>query len=176
MSDNGHKNGNGNSIKYAPKPKQKHGRWIPRALRELAKGSTVTEAATAAGISREAMYKRLESDADFRRAFEDAVEQGTDVLEAEATRRATDGVEEPVIFQGKLCYVGFDAEGKECDPESPKCVRKERLTIRKYSDGLMQTMLKGRRPGKFRDNVDITSGGKQIPLAPMRLDGDRILQ
>ena len=48
--------------------------------------------------------------------------------EDEAVRRAHDGVDEPVFYQGKACGV-----------------------VRKYSDTLLIFLLKGRRPEKYRD-------------------------
>lgn len=134
--------------------------WKALACAAMALGATVTEAASAAGVNRTTIYAHLDSDEAFRKAFDDATEQGTDVIEAEATRRAVHGVEEPVIYQGKPTLIGYDANDKPCEVNSPQCVRCEFFTVRKPSDTLAIFLLKGRRPMKFRDNVDLkVSGG-----------------
>jgi hypothetical protein len=94
---------------------------------------TVSHAAKAAGIGRRTVYDWLERDAEFRQAFADAEQEAFDTLEREAVRRAAEGVEEPVYAGGKK--VG---------------------SIRKYSDTLLIFLLKGARPSKFRERVDVT--------------------
>lgn len=61
----------------------------------------------------------------------------TDALEAEARRRAVDGVPEPVFHQGKKCG-----------------------TVKKYSDRMLEILLKGHRPEKFREKVDMNHSGR----------------
>lgn len=163
--------------------------WIKVACAVVATGGSVTEAARAAGVTRQAIYQRIDKDPAFRAAFTDAIEQGTDLLEHEATRRAVHGVEEPVIYQGQPTPLyELDANGtiktktvEEYNDQTgetktrivPIPLRDEHgnpkvLTIRKPSDTLMIFLLKGRRPAKFRENVDITSGGKPLPVKVLR--------
>lgn len=92
---------------------------------------TPTKAARAIGIDRRTAYNWRNEDDEFRAAWDSAVAEGTDGIEEEATRRAVEGVERPV-FQGGEC-VGH---------------------IQEYSDGLMTTILKGRRPEVYRDKVE----------------------
>ncbi len=167
--------------------------WKQRAIEALAKGCTVSEAAKAANVVRGTIYAHLSKDDDFQTAFDDAVEQGTEVLESEATNRATNGVEEPVIYQGQPTYLyERNADGtiktktvKYTDETGETARRVEPvmlldangkprvLTVRKPSDTLMIFLLKARRPGKYRDNIDLTSNGKSISLLPIILDGDK---
>lgn len=74
-------------------------------------------------------------DPAFAREFEAAYEFSIDLLEKEAIRRAFDGWEETV-------YQGGKAVG----------------TVRKFSDVLLIFLMKGARPGKYRDNsrVELT--------------------
>jgi len=102
----------------------------------------VRDAAKKIGITSVSLYAARKRDEDFSLAWEEAYEQGTDLLEKEAERRAIKGVKEPVFHQGRKI-----------------------ATVRKYSDVLLIFLLKGRRPGKFRDNVDITSGGNPMDNA-----------
>ena len=65
-----------------------------------------------------------------------AREGAADTLEAEARRRAIEGVEEPVFHKGE--QVG---------------------TLRKYSDVLLIFLLKGARPERYRDNYQRAGTG-----------------
>lgn len=111
-------------------------------LRALNSGLTVRDAAKEIGITSVSLYALRKRDEDFALAWEEAYEQGTDILEKEAERRAVKGVKEGIYHQGKRI-----------------------ATVRKYSDVLLIFLLKGRRPRKFRDNVDITSGGESMNTA-----------
>lgn len=102
-------------------------------LKTLAMTGKVTEAVKAAGFSSStSLYLKRKKDEKFAEAWDLALYVAGDKLEAEAIRRAHDGVYEPQYYQGKV--VGH--------------------TI-KYSDTLLMFMLKGIRPEKFRDNVRI---------------------
>ncbi len=155
-------------------------------LSALADGATVGEATTEAGINRATAYRWKESDAEFAAAWDESLEEGTELLEREAVRRAVHGVEEPVVYQGQLTPIyehnpdgtlrmvetrERNAAGRMVTVQKPvQAVDAEGnprfLTIRKPSDTLMIFMLKSRRPNTYRErgSIDHTSGGK--PLAP----------
>lgn len=101
-------------------------------LDHLRNGWSITASAGKIGVSRQAVYALRASDHEFSRAWEDAYEAGTDVYEDEVKRRAIDGTEKPVFYQGEI--VGH---------------------IREYSDTLLIVALKGRRPEKYRERVTI---------------------
>lgn len=109
-----------------------------RFLSALTQSGVVTDAARGAGVSRDLLYTWRQRDPKFAAAWEDAWEAGTDRMEAEAIRRAVEGVEEP-IFQG----------GVE--------VGKRRI----YSDGLLKFLLQCRRPN-YLPRLDVTSQGNAI--------------
>jgi len=96
----------------------------------------VSEACAAIGISRRAAYDYRESDSKFRAAWDDAIQVTTEALEKEIYRRAHEGTDEPVFYQGKMCG-----------------------EIRKYSDTLAMFILKGRKPEKYRENLKAEIGG-----------------
>lgn len=104
-------------------------------LGALGQGLSVTGACEAAEIGRTRVYEWRREDTAFAGAWDEAVEAGTDYLEDEAKRRAAEGVDEPVFYQGVIC-------GK----------------LRKYSDTLLIFLLKARRPEKYRErsNVELT--------------------
>lgn len=125
-----------------------------RFLEAFRANGNITVAAQEVGISRRLHYTWLEEDRDgsYTQAYADATESAADLLEAEARRRAVDGVEEPVGW-----YKG--------EPGG---------TVRRYSDTLLIVLLKMR--GRFRDGVEHTGpGGGPITIehlvAPRRIGG-----
>jgi hypothetical protein len=164
--------------------------WVAPFLAALASGCTVSEAAQHAGVSSSAPYARRRNDADFTAAWDTALEDSADILEREARRRAIDGVEEPVVYQGQLTpiwerdeagnivmdqrlVVVKDKEGNEREvlQETPRQARNldgslKWLTIRKPSDALLAMLLKGRRKSVFADRTELAG----VPGAPIVVD------
>jgi len=83
-------------------------------------------------ISRQTYRHWKTRDADFIEIWEDAFADGTDLIEDEATRRAVNGVSEPVYQGGEL--VGHKQV---------------------YSDRLMELILMGRRPERYSKNPQL---------------------
>lgn len=101
-------------------------------LDALAKTGIVAPALRAAGIkTRGTVNKWREEDEAFSRAYDEALEDAADTLEAAAWRRAVEGV------------VTIKYEGKGDDRQPVEEV--------KYSDSLMALLLKGTKPDKFAD-------------------------
>jgi AcrR family transcriptional regulator len=125
----------------------RHAQTLQRAralfLDELAQRGIVQDAAAAAGVGRSTVYQWRGEDAAFAAAWDVAIERAADALEREAWRRGVEGVPEPVIGR-----VDRDLDGVVTGPDG------QPLYIRKYSDALLTTMLKARRPEKFREKVD----------------------
>lgn len=111
------------------------------ALDCLRKGHTPAEAAAAAGVSRATLFNWKRDDQNFAAAWLEAVEEGTDRIEAEAYRRAVEGVSRPV-FQG----------GEEVG------------RVQEYSDTLLTLLIKGRRPGQFNTERHQHVGGDNGPI------------
>ena len=114
-------------------------------LAALAGTGNVTVACEKAGICRRAAYQWRSDQASFRTAWDDALESAADLLEEEARRRAADGWEENVYKNGEL--VG---------------------TIRHYSDVLLIFLLKGIRPYKYRERIQLDINGLDQELARAR--------
>lgn len=102
------------------------------AYRETA---SITKAAAAAKIDRTMHYRWLQN-AAYKKAFAAAQDVAAQILEDEAVRRATEGTLEPVFYQGIKCGA-----------------------VRRYSDGLMQFLLRGFRPQKYSSKAEITGPG-----------------
>lgn len=106
-------------------------------LAAFAELGSVTHTARAAGIRRETHYKWLHSDPEYARAFrEEATPRAADTLEAEAVRRAMQGVKRFKFYQGKPIL----------DPET-----KRPYYEHDYSDVLLIFLLKGLKPERYGD-------------------------
>lgn len=123
----------------------------------IANGGIISRAAKDARVDRRYHYKWLAEDEKYQAAFEEARNESMDILVDELHRRAVDGVEKPVFYQGK--QVGF---------------------VREYSDNLLMFLMKRRDPeyrDNFTQNVGIWSGsGKvnvefNIPRPPKATEG-----
>jgi len=89
-------------------------------------------AAKIAKTDRNMHYRWLQSDNNgYAQAFERARWIAGETLEAEAVRRAHDGVDEPVFYRGEEC--GY---------------------VRRYSDVLLIFLLKGAMPDKYRERYE----------------------
>lgn len=133
-------------------------------LQAFAARGVIADGCDVAGVSRHLLKHWRKTDPWFVERYAEAEEHAADVLEAEAHRRAVVGVDEPVTFQGMPTFVR--------DPETGE----ERMfTIKKYSDPLLTTLLKARRPDRFRENVkqQIThEGSVGVLVVPGQLAGD----
>jgi hypothetical protein len=128
-------------------------------LSAFAKTGNITLSCIAAKIARQTHYNWIEKDPRYPEKFSRAEDESADYLEAEARRRAMNGIDEPVIFQGEL--MGQKVEYNDT-PEKNHFIP---LTVKKYSDTLLIFLMKGARPQKYRDNFrhEVSGpGGKPI--------------
>ena len=72
--------------------------WEKSYLIALAQTGNVTLSAQMAGIARGTARERYDTSPEFRKACDDAINQGIDILEAEARRRALAGSDLLLIF------------------------------------------------------------------------------
>ena len=173
--------------------------WLHPFLRALATTGIVSRAALAAGVQPSTVYALRKRDADFAAAFDDAMEQATDVMEAEARRRAVEGYEEPVVYQGQLTplwerdelgQVVMDTvirvvtnekgEREERTHEVPRQQLDAQgnpkfLAVRKHSDALLQFLLKGHRKKYASDRTELT-GADGAPLQMSETEREARLQ
>lgn len=124
--------------------KSREDRLKEKFLAILSECASVIESCRQTPLNRATVYRWRHADPEFRKAWDEAVELGTDALEDEAIRRAHKGVRKPVYQQGRR--VG---------------------TVREFSDTLLIFMLKARRPSKYKDrgHVELTgSNGAPIEI------------
>ncbi len=114
-----------------------------RFLEHYKKLFTISRACEATGITRTTYYRWMDDCPSFKTSFEQARQRTTELLEAEAIRRAYEGVEQPIIRNGFT--VGVTKE---------------------YSDTLLIFLLKAADPTKYREHieshVDVTTKGEKI--------------
>ncbi len=84
------------------------------------------------GVSRNSLNKALNEDTEFSCLYEEALFYASDMLELEARRRAVDGVEKGVYYQGEL--VDYEKQ---------------------YSDRLLDVLLKANKANKFANRTDL---------------------
>ena len=121
--------------------------WKPAFIEALRATGSVTRAAKYAGRSRNQAYHVRRQSEDFAAQWDDALEEATDLLDAEARRRAVTGTDKPVFYKGEV--VG---------------------SITKYSDRLLMFLLRAHRPQVFRD------GGKVKQPGATDVDVDRDIE
>ena len=119
-----------------------------RFLEVLRATCNVSEAARAIGMARQGLYEARKREAEFARLWDEAVEEAVDCLEREAWRRAVEGFEEPVFYQG--AQVGV---------------------VKKYSDRMLELLLKGHLPEKYKDRHEVTGG--LTPIKYLSLEEQR---
>lgn len=105
-------------------------------IRHLTETGNVTACCLKVGISRMGAYAYRRTHPKFAEVWDDAVEHGYDILEAEARRRAFEGWDE-AVFGSLGTGQGSGQVG----------------VVRKYDTTLLIFLLKGGRPEKYMDRL-----------------------
>lgn len=106
---------------------------VEKFLAILRRRANVSEAAAAIGVGRTAIYSWRASNQQFASAWDDAIEDAVDELEAEAWRRAVHGVDRPITWKGEITG-----------------------TAKEYSDRLLECLLRANRPRKYCERSQLT--------------------
>lgn len=128
------------------RPHQKPGvggpEWGPAFISALAETGHNDRACEAAGIDRSNVYRRRQSDPDFAKVYQEALAISAVSLEAEAVRRAREG----------LRRMKFNAKTGEAyiDPETGKPYIEH-----EYSDTLLLSLLKRHFPDLYKDKASV---------------------
>ena len=120
--------------------------WKPAFIEVLRRTGNVTLAAQHAGQSRNQVHDVRQRSKRFAAQWDNALEEATDLLEAEARRRAFTGIDKPVFFKGEVV-----------------------ASIKKYSDPLLMFLLEAYDPQMFGDDVKVEQPG----AIDVGVDGDR---
>lgn len=113
-------------------------KWTPALTRELkmvflrayARHGIISDGTSAAGITYRTHYRWRKEDEVFHEDCKVAETMANDLMEREARRRAIEGFDRPVIYQGEITGTYTD-----------------------YSDALMTTLMKGNRPEKYKERT-----------------------
>ena len=107
---------------------------IDHFLIALAQTGNASVACRASMMPRREVNALRQTNREFASAFQEAMDEAADMLEAEAWRRALEGVAEPFVRSGKPVF----------DPNTG-----EAITVRRYSDVLLMLLLRGSKPNKY---------------------------
>ncbi|WP_419729538.1 hypothetical protein [Lichenicola sp.] len=121
-------------------------------LNTLGKTGNASAACRASGLSRRQLNMLKQRDPVFATAYSEALDEAADVLEAEAWRRALEGIPHPVMKAGQPV---FDQSTGEA------------VTVQRYSDPLLVLLLRGCKPAKFAQRT-AASGAAPDPYAAIR--------
>jgi hypothetical protein len=121
----------------------------------LSETCNVGKACAAVGISRYTAYKWRKELPAFDEAWEEAMRVGVTALEDEAHRRAFEGVNKPLVHQGRFTnLVDIDGEPVLDDNGNPVVA-----STKEYSDTLAIFLLKAHAPEKYRENSRVELSG-----------------
>jgi len=116
----------------------------------------IRTASEAAGVSRKAARYWKDVDPTWAERFAEANEEAIERWEEEAVRRAVEGVWKYKFHKGQMIMI----------PENPDDPNSKMVPYREheFSDNLLMFKLKAARPEKYRDNLDVTTGGQPITV------------
>ena len=146
--------------------------WRAAFLAALRQYPVIGHACEAAKVNYTTVRNARRNDPEFDEQVNEALTAGIDRAETEAIRRAVDGWHEPVVYQGRLCFVTEDYESIETNPTTGEQLTVWRtrnkldangdpipLTINKRSDAMLNLVLKGRRKEVYSDRTELTGAG-----------------
>lgn len=110
--------------------------WVEPYLAALEEMGLPYSAAVAARTTVRAVDALRRENSEFDYAVVEALERSNDVLEKEARRRAVEGIDKGIYYQGELVN-----------------------TETQYSDSLLTTLIKAKRPDEFADRKQISGAG-----------------
>lgn len=116
--------------------------WTPAFLSSLEETGVIAKAARSAEVSRTTVWERRQADPEFAKKFDEALRAGALLFEAEAIRRATEGVMR-IKFNSKtgLPFIDPRTGGPYMEQE--------------YSDALMIAILKRHLPDYREPKGDV---------------------
>ena len=120
----------------------------------------IHESERLSGIHHHYHYCWLKEDSDYAEAFEVATQMAANRMEDEIRRRAFDGTNDPVVYQGEISGVWVNEEGQQVTKGTPGAVLVP-LTVKKYSDNLAMITIKRLIP-EYRDS---TPSGPSINIS-----------
>lgn len=130
-------------------------RWAKGFLTALAETGNIRAACSAAKIQRSTAYDLRKSSTAFAEAWDLALEQAADLLEAEARRRANEGVPRLKFHKGKAVLVPKIGDDGQIVKNASGEIEWVPYVDHEYSDSLLMFLLKGAKPETYRERSDV---------------------
>lgn len=111
-------------------------------------GGCIIKAAASVNVAAQTVKNLRNSNQEFKERLADAIETGRMVFEAEAHRRAFQGVKRPVLHNGQQVVI-----------KNPETGEDEPLYEWSFSDTMMIFMLKAMFPEKYRERYGLEHSG-----------------
>ena len=163
-------------VDRAPKSTHTDGMDIAEAkttfLLSLAETGELRRACLSVDVPVWLLFQWRKKDAQFAEDWATALEAGKTILEAEAYRRAIEGVRKPLFYQGQPIYLHRSVIGEDGEPVKDEQGRELREVVRDangqpvqaaevtYSDSILMAMLKAHVPAyQDKTNVELTGAG-----------------
>jgi hypothetical protein len=127
-------------------------KWAAAFLTVLRETANVRASADAAGIDRRTAYYRRDNDPDFRAAWDDALEDACDVLEAKARERALAGQSDNLLMFLLKAH-------------RPRVYRETTRPVNKYEDMSDEELI-----AWLRASIESPEGPADRPLSIRRVD------
>tara|TARA_B100000749_G_scaffold269535_1_gene248452 strand:+ start:3775 stop:4533 length:759 start_codon:yes stop_codon:yes gene_type:complete len=127
-------------------------------LKVIAVTGQLSKARLLSGISQWSHDKWLRTDMNYRAKYKMARRMAADSIESEAIRRAKDGVVRMRFHQGKPIMIPLRDGNGDLVHETKRGKTEVKMVPyveHEYSDSLMQTLLKGMLPSRYRERQDI---------------------
>jgi hypothetical protein len=103
----------------------------------------ITIACEKSHVPRRTVYNWRDDDKQFEKDWDKAIERAADVFEDEAIRRAYEGYDEPIVYQGNITG-----------------------SVKKYSDTLLIFLLKGNKSDKYKDRASVDNTSSDGSMTP----------
>jgi hypothetical protein len=150
----------GKSVDRVPREVIHSHPWIPAFLAALETNGIVSLAARQAGINHSTAQRTAKSEPSFAVAWAEALDLSIATLEAEARRRALEGVRKPLVCRGEV--VGrWIKDGKEVR-KGTEAAEWEPIYVHEYSDSNAQFLLRAHRPEVYgeRSETRVVGSGR----------------
>ncbi|SRR5258708_1976952 len=157
---------------HTPEQRAKKQQSFLKFYRECA---NIKASCKAAGINRQTFYNWRDNDPEFAAQLPEADKEADDTAEFALYDRAVKGIESYVVSQGKIVYEDIPLLNKDGTPKLDQYgeqtyMHGKALKERKYSDGLLTTLLKARMPEKYKEKQQTEHIGPGGGPVQMRMD------
>lgn len=137
-------------------------------LAELRKLPNVSRAAKIAGLNRKTLYKDRDDEPDFKDAWDQAIKEGVESMEAEGMRRAIEGVPRMRVSGGKVVLIPELNEDGTVKYDVDGNMTLKPLIEHEYSDTVWCRLMEAHDPERYRKIQDLNlrtpDGGATLNL------------